>query len=204
MSLPEGFVYLHEYNSSIKYDIKYATHDNFIGRPLEGYQANVCILTETVAKVLVKLQQHVGAENFELMIYEAYRPQCASEDIVRWCQDLQDQQHKRDYYPEVDKSDLHQQHYIMQRSAHTRGSTVDLTLLDKNDGSPIEMGTRFDFFGPDSHPDNKEVAAKAYENRQYLRNLMQQYGFAGIPTEWWHFTLTAEPFVDTYFDFPVK
>jgi D-alanyl-D-alanine dipeptidase len=204
MSLPEGFVYLHDYDSSIKFDIRYATHNNFVGRPLAGYAANVCIVSLVLAKVLSQLQVHLKAENVELMIYETYRPQQASEDIVRWCQDLLDQKNKVKYYPDVDKRNFHRQQYVMHRSAHTRGSTVDLTLLDRETGEVLDMGTRFDFFGLLSHPDNNDIAALAYENRQYLRNLMQQYGFTGIDTEWWHFTLDNEPFLDTYFDFLVK
>ena len=204
MNLPKGFVYLDQVDCSIKFDIKYATADNFIGRPLAGYQANVCIVTQALAEVLSQIQAHIKKQNLELMIYEAYRPQQASEDILRWCQDLSGQANKAIYYPNVDKNELHRQQYIMQYSAHTRGSTVDLTLLDRTTGMSLDMGTRFDFFGELSHPDNKNIASAAYTYRQYLRTLMTQYGFSGIPTEWWHFTLDKEPFIDLSFDFPVK
>lgn len=204
MSLYKGFVYLHDYDDSIKFDIRYATSNNFIGRPLAGYQANVCIVTKELAKILVDLQAHLKTKNLELMIYESYRPQRASEDILQWCQDLNDQKNKLEYYPNVDKCDFYQQQYILHHSGHTRGSTLDLTLLDRKTDLPLNMGSCFDFFGELSHPGNKNVPIEVYENRQYLQNLMQRYGFTGIHTEWWHFTLDNEPFPDTYFDFPVK
>ena len=202
MSLPSSFVYLHEYDESIKFNIRYATSNNFVGRPLAGYEANVCIVSVVLAKVLSRLQQQLRDNHLELMIYETYRPQQASEDIVHWCQNLHDQKNKIDYYPDVDKREFHKQQYVMRHSAHTRGSTVDLTLIHGESGEVLDMGTRFDFFGTLSHPANKSIPAEVYERRQYLRNLMQQYDFTGIETEWWHFTLNAEPFPDTYFDFP--
>jgi D-alanyl-D-alanine dipeptidase len=188
---------------SIQFDIKYATVDNLVGRPLDGYQKNICIVTEALGHQLALIQQELALENLALFIFETYRPKRAGTDLKQWANDSDQLGNKADYFPNVDKADFYQQGYIIEHSAHTRGSTVDLTLIDRITGVAIDMGTSFDFMDKLSHPDNLQIGQKAFANRQYLRQLMQRHGFTGIDTEWWHFTLNDEPFPDTYFDFPV-
>lgn len=202
-ALPKNFVYLHDVTNEIAYDIKYASDDNLIGRPVRGYLANVCVLTSTLADKLITIQRQLAKDKLALYLYETYRPTQASEDISQWMIQVNDQKNKADYYPNIDKADFNDLGYIMPTSAHSRGSTVDLTLVDSDTLEPLDMGTRFDFMDPLSHPACQLVSDTAFGNRQLLRRIMYQHGFIGIETEWWHFTLLNEPYSDTYFNFPV-
>lgn len=201
--LPEQFVYLHDIDSSIQYDIKYATSDNILGRPVVGYAKNIAVCTKPLAQGLKVVQQVLREQNLELFVFETFRPQRASLDIKHWIEDLSDQKTKADYYPRVDKSRFYSDNYFLEYSAHTRGAAVDLTIIDIATNKPLEMGTRFDFMDILSNPANQDISREAYNNRQFLRNLMQQHGFIGIESEWWHFNLADEPFPDTYFDFEI-
>lgn len=201
--LPEGFVYLETIDPSIHCDIKYATTDNMLGRVIEGYQANVCICTLALAQVLSSLQASLRQQKLALFIFETYRPQQASTDIAHWTQDLTAQTTKANYYPNIAKEDFYDLGYVVRESAHTRGSTVDLTLIELPAQQCLDMGTPFDFMDVLSHPTSLGVSAQAYANRQFLQQVMREFGFVGIDTEWWHFTLESEPFPETYFNFPV-
>lgn len=201
--LPEGFVFLTDIDPSIHQDMRYAGSNNFIGSPITGYLAPVCIITERAARALAAIQRELERQGLSLLVYDCYRPQRAVNHFVRWSQDETDQMNKPQYYPRVDKRDFFRKGYVMQHSGHTRGSTVDLTIVNATTGAPLDMGTHFDFMDMLSHPANRQITRKQYQNRQLLRRLMFQHGFVGIATEWWHFTLQQEPYPETYFDFPV-
>lgn len=141
---------------------------------------------------------------YRLKIYDAYRPQKAVDHFVRWAADIPDVRMKKYFYPDLDKSVLFEQEYIMEKSGHTRGSTVDLTLFDMNTEKELDMGGTFDWFGVESHPDFGGITHQQIHNRMILRSLMLRHGFKPLSSEWWHFTLKDEPFPDTYFTFPVR
>lgn len=202
-SLPEGFVYLSEADPTIKQEVRYAGSNNFIGRPLPGYEADTIILTRKAAAALHLVQTEANKHGLSLLVYDGYRPQDTVDYFYTWAHDLNDQKNKNIYYPHVNKRDFFKLNYIALRSGHTRGSTVDLTLIDKT-GNPLDMGTIFDYMDPLSHPANRDVTPQQFKNRHLLREWMYKNGFEGIDTEWWHFTLIDEPYPDTYFNFPIR
>ncbi|MBP5482815.1 MAG: M15 family metallopeptidase [Bacteroidales bacterium] len=203
-------------------EIRYFGTYNFVGERIDGYKAPTALLTKEAAAALKEVSDYVMAQGFRLKIYDAYRPQMSVDHFVRWAADIPDTLMRAYFYPDVDKSLLFVREYIMEKSGHTRGSTVDLTLFDMNTGKEVDMGGTFDWFGPESHPDFcgdpvtgeyfPDVAAKEprgiteqqFRNRQILRNAMLSHGFKPLSTEWWHFTLENEPYPDTYFTFPVE
>lgn len=204
--LPAGFVYVDEVIPDIVLEIRYYSEDNFTGRHVKGYERPAGILTEQAAVAL----QHVAAElerfGLGLKIYDAYRPQRAVDDFVQWAKDPGEQRMKSWYYPHVDKAKLFEEGYIAERSGHSRGSTVDLTLVSLAQEGPQElnMGTGWDYFGLESWPDSKSVMPVQRAHRMLLRLVMEKHGFEPLQQEWWHFTLRDEPFPDKYFDFPVR
>lgn len=202
--LPAGFVYLDEIDNTIQQDLKYVGTDNFIGVPITGYYGNRCILTRQAAEALAKIQRDLKPLGLGLLVFDGYRPQQAVDHFVRWSEDVNDQRNKPQFYPRVDKKDVFKLGYVARRSGHTRGSTVDLTIINTKTGLSLDMGTPFDFMDELSHPANKNVTKTQYQHRVLLREAMEKQGFAGITTEWWHFTLMNEPFKDTYFDFAVR
>lgn len=149
---PKDFVYLKNWIPSIQEDVRYYTNNNFIGRPIPGYKKPVCILTKSAAHALLNIQKILSEKNLGLKVYDCYRPQMAVDAFVKWSQDPQDQVMKASYYPRIDKTELFQRNYIAYRSSHTRGSTVDLTIVDLNTDKSLDMGTPFDFMDPLSHP----------------------------------------------------
>jgi D-alanyl-D-alanine dipeptidase len=213
-TLPTGFVLLKEHLPELLIDLKYTGNDNLIGRRVEGYfNDSSAIITQPAADALARVVRHLhlpenkrlyGLSAPTLLILDTYRPQMACEDFWQWAQSDCEKTQK-DYYPNILKTDLFPLGYVARKSTHSRGSTVDLTIVDQVAGSivPLDMGTPFDFMDILSHPGNKTVSEQAYANRQFLRNIMETEGFAGINTEWWHFTLKNEPFPDTYFNFPL-
>jgi len=201
-----GFVYLDEIDSSILQDIKYFSDDNFMGRVVAGYKAARCVLVKEAALALATIQQQLKPHSMSLKVFDGYRPQTAVDDFIAWSKDPADQKMKEDFYPRVDKPDLFKLNYLAEKSSHSRGSTVDLTIVKlAEDGShlELEMGTPFDYLDELSHPASREVSQEAYDNRQLLLGYMEEAGFSGIETEWWHFTLKEEVFPETYFDFIV-
>lgn len=202
--LPEDFVYLNDIAPTIQQDIRYATSNNFIGRPLPGYERQVCILTLPTTKALLEIQKELNKQGLGLKVFDGYRPQMTVNEFVRWSKDTLDQKMKTQYYPNIDKADFFKLNYIMAKSGHTRGSTVDLTIIDIKTNEELDMGTSFDFMDELSHPSNKNVTTKQYENRQLLNQIMKKHGFLSLDTEWWHFTLKNEPHPDTYFNFIIN
>jgi D-alanyl-D-alanine dipeptidase len=197
-TLPDMFCYL----NTIPFDIRYATSNNFLGRPLSGYKANKCIITTPVAKALTAAQTKAEELGLSLMIFEAYRPLKALEDIMQWVfTDDHSAQHR--FYPNLNKQQLFDSGYIALRSTHTRGAAVDVTLVDRTTGKELDMGTEFDFFGIESHTAAASISSVARDNRQQLLSVMESSGFVNYEKEWWHFTLRNEPFPETYFDFDI-
>ena len=204
-------------------EIRYYGTYNFVGARIDGYEEPTALLTQKAAEALRAVSDDVVKQGYRLKIYDAYRPQKGVDHFVRWAADLSDKQMKDYFYHDLDKSVLFDQEYIMEKSGHTRGSTVDLTLFDMNTEKELDMGGTFDWFGPESHPDfcgnpetgeytgdnskspkGRSITAEQFQHRMILRKAMLAHGFKALDTEWWHFTLRDEPFPDTYFTFPVK
>ncbi len=227
-NLPPGFVDLQEIVPSTALDIRYFGPHNFIGSRVDGYHAPKCILTRKAAEALRGVQEDLRPFNLSLKIYDCYRPQRAVDHFCRWAEDIGDTKMKKEFYPTVEKANLFKDGYIASKSGHSRGSTVDLTIvplplkpqeafvpgrqlsecyLDASkrfDDNSIDMGTGFDCFHELSHPENGQVGLQQRINRLMLKSLMEKHGFRYYDKEWWHFTLREEPFPDTYFNFPIK
>lgn len=201
--LPDGFVYLNEIDPTIATEVRYASPDNFVGKRVDGYRARKIVVTRQAAEALKKIQADLVSRGLGLKVFDGYRPQRAVNHFVRWVRDRHDTRTKEKYYPKVDKSRLMADGYIASRSRHSSGSTVDLALVDKA-GKELDMGTPFDFFGPESGHGSGEVTAEQRKNRETLRSAMSQGGFSSYHKEWWHYTLRGEPFPGRYFDFPVE
>lgn len=201
---PSGFVVLSEVAPDIIQEIRYYSTYNFVGERIDGYEMPCALMTIEAAQALKAVSDDVMKMGYRLKIYDAYRPQKAVDHFVRWAKDLKDRRMKKYFYPEIDKSRLFPEEYIMEKSGHTRGSTVDLTLFDMRTGKEVDMGGTFDYFGELSHPDyTGKLTKKQIKNRQILRDAMLRHGFKPLASEWWHFTLKDEPYPDTYFTFPV-
>ena len=197
-----GFVPIHAVIDDAAYDIRYYSSNNFTGNKIAGYKAPVAYMTKEGAKALAVAADDLRKQGYRLLIWDSYRPQKAVNNFVDWINNPNDDGDKS-FYPCLKKSDLLEGQYIMSKSGHTRGSTVDLTLI-KKDGSFVDMGGTFDLFSEISHPDYKKLSKRQKQNRKILHDAMIKAGFRGIDSEWWHFTLENEPFTDTYFDFDVE
>ena len=185
----------------IETDIRYFTENNFVGKPIKGYSANKAILTIEAAQALTEVQIDLVKSGMGLKIFDAYRPQRAVDHFVRWAMDIEDTVKKEQFYPNVKKSNLFREGYIAEQSGHSRGSTVDLTMVNLENGREIDMGSPWDFFDPVSWPSSTAVTRQQRANRKVLQTIMLEHGFRPIAEEWWHFTLETEPFPNTYFDF---
>ena len=206
-------------------EIRYFGTYNFVGSRIDGYLEPTALLTRQAADSLLAVSNDLLSQGYRLKIYDAYRPQKAVDHFMRWGADMQATEMKQYFYPDLDKSVLFPQEYICEKSGHTRGSTVDLTIFDMQTEKEVDMGGTFDWFGPESHPDfcgnpetgeytgdnskspanpKRSITEQQFRNRMILRRAMLAHGFKPMPTEWWHFTLKDEPFPDTYFTFPVS
>ncbi|MGW8368402.1 MAG: M15 family metallopeptidase [Gammaproteobacteria bacterium] len=223
---PDTFVNVRETIPDIVLDIRYATPHNFIGRPIPGYEAPECLLTRQAAEALGRVQSALRPFGLALKVYDCYRPQRAVDAFVAWARDLDDQAMKAEFYPSVDKQNLFRDGYIAAKSGHSRGSTVDLTIVPLGMQTPaldapadsrscenaadqrfpdasIDMGTGYDCFSALSRTANPAIGSAQRANRLLLKQLMESSGFVNLAEEWWHFTLVDEPFPDTYFDFGI-
>ncbi|WP_351237374.1 M15 family metallopeptidase [Streptomyces sp. NPDC002133] len=224
---PDAFVALRTVDPTIIQEMRYTTAHNFIGEPIDGYRQPVCILTRPAARALHRAQRQLLRQGYSLKVYDCYRPQRAVDHFVRWAKDLGDERMKQEFYPQVDKSRLFEDGYIAEKSGHSRGSTVDLTLVkipakktrpyvpgetlipcyapqsERFPDSSVDMGTGFDCFDTLSHTDDPRIQGPQRANRQLLKNTLAGVGFVNLPEEWWHFTHKPELFPATYFDFPV-
>lgn len=201
---PSGFVMLSDYVPSIIEEIRYHSTYNFIGDRIDGYEEPRALLTKEAARALKSVASEMATWGYRLKIFDAYRPMRAVKHFVLWSLDDLDLRMKPFFYPDLDKTDLFDQGYIDKRSSHSRGSAVDLTLLDMATGKEVDMGGPFDFFGRLSHPDYEGITDEQHENRMILLDAMKRSGFEPLDCEWWHFTLKDEPYPDTYFNFPVS
>ncbi|AFH49144.1 D-alanyl-D-alanine dipeptidase [Ignavibacterium album JCM 16511] len=225
--IPDGFVEIREIIPDIVIDLRYYSNHNFLGRQVEGYKANKCYITKAAADSLAKVQEELKSFGLSLKVYDAYRPQRAVDDFVKWAKDLSDTLTRKEFYPTVEKSRLFADGYIAEKSGHSRGSTVDLTIVpipvpdqpefdfdnqcecfksvdERFKDNSLDMGTGFDCFHPLSHTMNNEISPQQRANRMLLYSLMTKHGFKNLPEEWWHYTLTDEPYPDTYFDFVIE
>lgn len=201
---PSGFVLLSDYVPGIIQDIRYFSTYNFIGERIDGYEEPCALLTIEAARALKAVSNEMMVRGYRLKVFDAYRPACAVKHFVLWGIEDQDVRMKEYFYPDLEKQELFAKGYIAKMSGHSRGSTIDLTLLDMKTGKEVDMGSPFDLFSEISHPGCKDVTDEQYENRMILQNEMVRNGFIPIDCEWWHFTLEDEPFPDTYFEFPVS
>lgn len=199
-----GFVSVSDLIPDVQLEIRYSTSHNFVGVPVNGYDEPLALLTKEAAAALIKASNDLREEGYLIKIYDAYRPQRAVNHFVSWANDWEDTATKSEFYPDLDKSVLFSSGYIAYNSGHSRGSTIDLTLVDAATGEEIDMGGPFDYFGTLSHPDYTGISSEQYQNRMKLREAMINNGFSPLSTEWWHFSLNGEPYPYTYFDFPVS
>jgi len=205
--LPEGFVYVDRMIPNIVIDLRYCTKHNFVGERIDGYLKPRCILTKPATDALLEVQEELRPFGLGLKIFDAYRPQRAVDHFVRWAGNLEDTRTKAEFYPDIEKDTLLRDRYIAARSSHSRGSTVDLTIVSlqsETAGEALDMGTDFDFFGPASSPFFPGLSPGQRAHRMLLHSLMKRHGFEPYPEEWWHFTLRDEPFPETYFNFPIQ
>lgn len=202
--LPEGFVHVSDVIPDLEIELRYFTKNNFVGKRIDGYNSNKLILTKETAGALKLVHEDLQNQNLCLKVYDGYRPQRAVNHFISWAKDLNDTINKSTFYPDVDKLNLFKEEYIAARSGHSKGSTVDLTIIDANTGKAIDMGSVYDFFGVESWVNFDGITVKQKANRLLLQEVMAKYGFKNYPKEWWHFTLKNEPFPNTYFDFPIE
>ncbi len=227
-ALPANFVYLKDVDPSIIQEIRYAGNHNFIGRPIVGYQSATCILTIPAANALKQVQDELRKQGLTLKVYDCYRPIAAVHDFISWSKSPFDEKMKSEFYPRVDKKDFFILGYVAESSGHSRGSTVDLTVVNLSklqqppytagqklkicygpanqrfQDNSIDMGTGFDCMDPCAQLNTNEIGVTAQQNRSRLQTIMIKYGFTPYDKEWWHFTLTNEPYKNNYFNFPVK
>lgn len=225
---PDEFVALRTVAPTIIQEIRYVTPHNFVGEPVDGYEQPLCILTRPAARALQRAQWKLLRQGYSLKVYDCYRPQRAVDHFVRWAKDLEDERMKPEFYPQVDKSRLFADGYIAEKSGHSRGSTVDLTIVklpakptrpyvpgeklvpcyapqgERFRDNSVDMGTGYDCFDTLSHTDDPRIQGERRANRQLLKSTLADVGFTNLPEEWWHFTHKPELFPDTYFDFPVS
>ena len=201
---PSGFVVLADYIPGIIQEIRYHSTYNFIGDRIDGYEEPCALLTKEAARALKSVSNEMMVQGYRLKVFDAYRPVSAVKHFVLWGIEDQDIRMKPYFYPGLQKQELFEKGYIAKESSHSRGSTVDLTLLDMSTGKELDMGSPFDLFSEASHPDYRGITEEQYDNRMILQRVMTRNGFKPIDCEWWHFTLEDEPYPDVYFDFPVS
>jgi len=202
--MPEDFVYAKEIMPSLRTDLRYYSSNNFIGEPIDGYIRPKCILTKEAATALKKVQDEFARLGFGLLVFDAYRPQRAVDHFIRWSKDSADTKMKEQFYPNINKKDLFNEGYISEKSGHSRGSTVDITIVSLRTGHILDLGGPYDYFDKKSWVDYKNITKNQRAIRLMLQRRMVKHGFKYYPKEWWHFTLAKEPYPDTYFDFLVK
>ncbi|MFF0268254.1 D-Ala-D-Ala dipeptidase VanX [Kribbella sp. NPDC004536] len=196
-------VYVDEFAAGIRWDAKYATWDNFIGKPVDGYLANRIVGTRALCAALERAQEKAEPRGFGLLLWDGYRPQRAVDNFVRWSELPEDGRTKPRHYPNIERADMFTQGYVATRSGHTRGSTVDLTLYHLDTGELADMGGDHDLMDSVSRHGATEVTAAQARNRETLASVMEAAGFERYDCEWWHYTLRDEPYPNTYFDIPI-
>ncbi len=224
----DGFIDLSKVDSSIQVEMRYHTNWNFIGHKIRGYQANKCYLTIEAANALSKVQADLKPQGYSLLVFDCYRPQQAVNEFVEWIKKSKEQKMKKIFYPDEPKDKLVERGYIADQSSHSRGSTVDITIVksadiksklrgfnfqekmtdcrqhNNSENAQLNMGTGFDCFSVLAATENSEISAEAKKNRQLLKSTMEKAGFANYSKEWWHYTFKEEPFKNQYFDFTIE
>lgn len=198
----ENFIALDIIDSSILCDLRYYGTENFTGRQVPGYQASRCFLSKAAAKALLKVQADLKLKNLGLKVFDAYRPQRAVNFFIEWSEQNNFNPMKQRFYPNLEKKDLFNG-YLSRQSGHSRGSCVDLTLVDPS-GNELDMGTEFDYLDELSHTQSKNISEQAQNNRLILKQAMEKHGFENYHKEWWHYSLINEPHPNTYFDFVIE
>jgi D-alanyl-D-alanine dipeptidase len=198
-----GFVFLDEVLSGLRWDAKYATWDNFTGKPVEGYEVNRIVGSDALVNGLRAAKTHAAALGFGLLLWDAYRPQRAVNRFLEWSTQPEDGRTKARFYPNIDRAEMFTSGYVAPKSGHSRGSAVDLTLYRLDTGELAAMGGRHDFMDEHSHHGARGVSGIEAQNRRSLCSIMEHSGFARYEREWWHYVLRDEPYPDTYFDFPI-
>ena len=201
---PSGFVLLGDFVPQAIQEIRYHSTYNFIGERIDGYEQPCALLTAEAARALKSAANELAVQGYRIKVFDAYRPACAVRHFVLWGIEDTDVRMKPFFYPGLEKQELFAKGYIAKLSSHSRGSAVDLTLLDMATGKELDMGSPFDFFGSISHPSYTGITPEQYENRMILQRAMLRAGFEILDCEWWHFKLKNEPYPDTYFEFPVS
>lgn len=202
--MTDDFIFVDELVSGIRWDAKYATWDNFTGRPVDGYLSNRIVGTRALCHALGRARDEAASRGFGLLLWDGYRPQRAVDDFLRWSRQPEDGRTKSRHYPNIGRAEMFALGYVAARSGHSRGSTVDLTLYRLATGELAAMGGDHDLMDEVSHHDADGVSPADARNRRDLRSIMEACGFASYATEWWHYTLRDEPYPDTYFDFPIR
>lgn len=202
--VPNSFVNLKKQIPNLEIDLRYYGSHNFLGRPVKGYEANKVFISKEAANALVQIQKELNQQGLGIKVFDAYRPQQAVNNFKEWAMDIADTAAKKEFYPDVDKRNLFKLGYIAEKSGHSRGSTIDLTIVNLKDKNELDMGTGFDYFGEPSHHDYSNLSTQQKNNRKLLKDIMEKHGFKSIEEEWWHYTLKNEPFKDQYFDFKVR
>ena len=197
-----GFVLMADYVPHVIQEIRYHSSYNFIGDRIDGYEEPCAIVTLEAARALRSAANEFFVMGYQIKVFDAYRPARAVKHFIFWGIEDQDLRMKPYFYPDLEKQELFAKGYIAKQSSHSRGSAVDITLLDMKTGKELDMGSPFDFFGPVSHPDCRDISEAQYDNRMLLQKVMVRNGFNTLDCEWWHFVLADEPYPDTYFDFP--
>jgi len=225
-SVPAGFEDLAVALPEAQLSVRYYGEENFVGKPIDGYQKPTLWLSKEATAALRKVCQRIQKDGYKLVIYDAYRPQSGPDHFTRWSEDFQDANRKADYYPYVTKEQIFKEGYVANPSSHSRGSTVDLTLIEAGkklhpikrskrtlpsgkvilflDDGTVDMGSSFDLFDTVSHPNSNDIPAAARTHRDYLKKVMEEAGFMQILPEWWHFTLRDEPYPNQYFTYPIQ
>ena len=199
-----GFVLLSDFVPHIVQEIRYYSTYNFIGERIDGYEEPCALLTKEAARALRAVSNELNVMGYRLKVFDAYRPVSAVKQFILWGIEDQDVRMKPYFYPDLPKQELFSKGYIAKQSSHSRGSAVDVTLLDMKTGKEADMGSPFDLFSERSHPDCRDVTKEQFENRMLLQHAMVRNGFAPLDCEWWHFVLKDEPYPNTYFTFPVS
>jgi D-alanyl-D-alanine dipeptidase len=224
--LPPGFVHLRQIDPTILQDIRYATGNNFTGAQVPGYEAAECILLREVAVAVKRVQADLKSRGIGLKVYDCYRPTAAVRSFVAWAE-AADPKGLARFYPRTPRSDLVKLGYIASTSNHSRGTTLDLTLIklpaaetprvdpgkaygscidvsaEREPDQSIDMGTGFDCFDKLSGADATEITAEQRTARKRLAEAMRKHGFVGYGREWWHFTHAALGRSAKPNDFPV-
>ncbi|MEV0279759.1 D-Ala-D-Ala dipeptidase VanX [Streptomyces sp. NPDC050610] len=195
------FVFIDEFIPGIRWDAKYATWDNFTGKPVNGYLANRIVGTRALCAALQSTREEAASHGFGLLLWDGYRPQRAVDSFLRWSEQPEDGRTKHHHYPNIDRPEMFENGYVAAKSGHSRGSTVDLTLYHLESGDLAVMGGDHDLMDSISHHGAEGISRAAADNRRRLRSIMETSGFSSYACEWWHYTLKDEPYPDTYFNF---